>query len=148
MEEMFTQPATLNRLRTLAGKTRRAQGVAVNATVEVGHRTHPMASAILPRPQADGSLPWYREEDDLMGNDILTDACHDHDVRKYGAIVHLYAYNRDGSLEGICVGWMGTPGQSPQLLDSDGRALMGPVVPLDPSEASEGPFVPARRQTP
>jgi hypothetical protein len=111
---MFSVSQTRKRLATLAAAARADHGMGRSeGRVEVGLRNHHMHALHL----GDGVV-MYHENDDLDENITLDEASLDEPVRTHGYFVHLYVYRvdlkwGDIELEGIGMGWMGTPDAEP-----------------------------------
>lgn len=118
---MFTKTETAKRLRVIAAEGKRLNNLPSNSKAEVGLRVLPQHAD----NAAEALAKRYVEGDDLADFRDLDGA--EESLRTPGAVVHVYLFTRgvpgdDWDLESVVVGWLGTPGQEPVLLDTDGRA--------------------------
>jgi hypothetical protein len=122
MTTKFSKTETLRRLDAGAKLAKQACDLPTGAMVEVGLRCLPQHAET-----AEEALDRrYPEGDDLADFNTREQAAKGESLQTYGAVVHLYFYTRSGfdsdwELEDVCCVWLGTPGQEPVLLDTDGR---------------------------
>lgn len=109
----FSKTETLRRLRVLAAAARIEYRQPRNAVAEVGLRCRPV---VFDNLRFAG--PLIDPNDDLSDTVSLVDAAYDDTVSVFGAVVHIYITSRgwDGELEGVGIGWMGTPTDAPEWL--------------------------------
>lgn len=108
----FTKTETLKRLRILAAAARAEYGQAKTAKAEIGINKRPLAILV---PGADA---WIADDDDVDGTLTLIDAADDAEFTKHGRVVHVYVTGPGewGELEGVGVGWLGTPDHAPEWI--------------------------------
>lgn len=127
--DLFTMTETKQRLRNLAAAARIAEDAPVNAPVEIGLRALPIAL-----DHVDPSTSLYADgDDDLDDFYSVREASHLPDVRREGAIVHLYVYRVEHGnwrdLLGVVIAWMGTATEPARLVQIGGQRIVPFVNP-------------------
>lgn len=122
-ERMFSMTETKRRLRDLAKQARDRIGLPMNARIEIGRRVNPVWVDHMPSQQEA-----FPSHDDLADFLTLNQAARHEEVRREGAVVHLYFSVQSSwgfELDDVAVGWVGTHEQPPVLVHSGGTGWIG-----------------------